>query len=101
MKHHHRIVRLTDTTLSETEMRQALGLDAAFIIPTAKSVKPTPPSNYTLVELRVRHNGSPPFRFEYRSRSISTLAAQLEAEKAARDQGYEVWVLLGIEQVSQ
>ncbi|MCE0963389.1 hypothetical protein [Pseudomonas putida] len=92
---------MTNTTLSEAEMRQALGLDAAFIIPTTKSVKPTPLSNYTLVELSVRHNGSLPFRFEYRSRSISTLAAQLEAEKAARDQGYEVWVLLGIEQVSQ
>ena len=92
---------MTDTILSEAEMRQALGLDAAFIILTAKSVKPTPPSNYTLVELSVRQYGSPPFRFEDRSRSISTLAAQLEAEKAARDQGYEVWVLLGIEQVSQ
>lgn len=92
---------MTDTTLSEAEMRQALGLDGAFIIPTAKSVKLTPPSNYTLVELSVRHNGSPPFRFEHRSRSISTLTARLEAEKSARDQGYEVWVLLGIEQVSQ
>ncbi len=53
-----------------------------------------------LVELSVRKNGGSPFRFEHRSRSISTLTAQLEAEKAAREKGYEVWVVLDIRQVS-
>ena len=33
-------------------------------------------------------------------RAISKLAGQLEAEKAAREKGYEVWVVLDIRQVS-
>jgi hypothetical protein len=89
---------LTDTTLTEVEMRRALGLD-----PAPSTLKPPVPkqhSTFTIVELSVRKNGGPPFRFEHSSRSISTLAAQLEAEKAARAKGYEVWVLLGIRQVS-
>ncbi len=89
---------MTDITVSEADMRHAFGLDQ-------KSQKqPAPKSNpfsiYTLVELSVRKNGGPPFRFEHRSRSISTLTAQLEAEKAARSKGYEVWVVLGIRQIS-
>ncbi|MGV8481988.1 hypothetical protein, partial [Pseudomonas aeruginosa] len=90
--------RLTDTILPEVEMRRALGLDPA----PSESKQPIPKqhSTFTLVELRVRKNGGSPFRFEHRSRSISTLAAQLEAEKAAREKGYEVWVVLDIRQVS-
>ena len=79
-------------------MRHAFGLDEK------PQKQPTPKSNpfstYTLVELSVRKNGGAPFRFEHRSHSISTLTAQLEAEKAARDKGYEVWVVLDIRQVS-
>jgi hypothetical protein len=87
---------LVDTNISEAEMRRAFGLDAT----SQKQPAPKPFSTYTLVELSVRKNGGPPFRFEHRSRSISTLTAQLEAEKAARSKGYEVWVVLGIRQVS-
>lgn len=84
-------------------MRRALGLDPApqkQPQPQPKS-QPKPAPSYTLVELSVRKNGGPTFRFEHRSRSISTLTAQLEAEKAARDKGYEVWVLLDIRQISE
>ena len=77
-------------------MRRALGLDSA----PQKQPMPKPPSTFTLVDLSVRKNGGSPFRFEHRSRSISTLAAQLEAEKAAREKGFEVWVVLDIQQVS-
>ena len=89
---------MTDAKLTEVEMRRALGLDLA----PSKSQQPIPKqhSTVTLAELSVRKNGGSPFRFEHRSRSISTLAAQLEAEKAAREKGYEVWVVLDIRQVS-
>lgn len=87
---------MTDTKLTEVEMRRALGLDPA----SPKQPIPKLCSTFTLVELSVRKNGGSPFRFEHRSRSISTLAAQLEAEKAAREKGYEVWVVLDIRQVS-
>ncbi len=89
---------MTDTKLTEVEMRRALGLDLA----PSESKRPRPKqhSTFMLVELSVRKNGGSPFRFEHRSRSISTLTAQLEAEKAAREKGYEVWVVLDIRQVS-
>lgn len=89
---------MTDTKFTEVEMRRALGLDPA----PSKSKQPIPKQHctFTLVELSVRKNGGSPFRFEHRSRSISTLTAQLEAEKAAREKGYEVWVVLDIRQVS-
>ena len=87
---------MTDTKLTEVEMRRALGLDSA----PQKQPMPKQSSTFTLVELSVRKNGGSPFRFEHRSRSISTLTAQLEAEKAAREKGYEVWVVLDIRQVS-
>jgi hypothetical protein len=45
--------------------------------------------------------GGPAFRFEYRSRSISTLTARLEAEKAVRQQGLEVWAVLDIHQTTE
>lgn len=89
---------MTDTTVSEAEMRRAFGLD--HIPQKQPTPKSKPFSTYTLVELSVREKGGPPFRFEHRSRSISTLTAQLEAEKTARDKGYEVWVVLDIRQVS-
>ncbi|MDA7087341.1 hypothetical protein PH586_13195 [Pseudomonas sp. SA3-5] len=90
---------MTENNLSEGEMRRALGLDPAP--PKQAQSQSKPAACYTLVELSVRKDGGPPLRFEHRSRSISTLAAQLEAEKAARAKGYEVWVLLDIRQISE
>ncbi|WP_407693014.1 hypothetical protein [Pseudomonas paeninsulae] len=90
---------MTETNLSEGEMRRALGLDPA--LPKQPQSQSKPASSYTLVELSVRKNGGPTFRFEHRSSSISTLTAQLEAEKSARAKGYEVWVLLDIRQISE
>ncbi|GAB3382941.1 hypothetical protein [Azotobacter armeniacus] len=84
--------------ITEAEMREALGLAPA---------KPTPekrkhPSSYILVELSVRKlTGGPAFRFEYKSRSLSTLEAKLEAEKVVRKKGLEVWAVLDVRQVSE
>ncbi|WP_235576604.1 hypothetical protein [Pseudomonas taeanensis] len=89
---------MTDTTVSEAEMHRAFGLDQIHEKQPAKKTNPF--SIYTVAELSVRENGGKPFRFEHQSNSISTLTAQLEAEKAARDKGYEVWVVLDIRQVS-
>ncbi|WP_346659478.1 hypothetical protein [Pseudomonas sp. RIT-PI-AD] len=80
-------------------MRAALGLTPAAA-PVEKKVKSR--SVYTLVELSVRKkSGGTPFRFEHRSSSISKLTAQLEAEKAARAKGLDVWVVLDIQQISE
>jgi len=40
-------------------------------------------------------------RFEHKSRSLSTLEAQLEAEKIVRKKGWEVWAVLDVRQVSE
>ncbi|MFC0667039.1 hypothetical protein ACFSKY_23555 [Azotobacter chroococcum] len=54
------------------------------------------------VELSVRKcSGGPTFCFEYQSRSLSTLEAQLEAEKIVRKKGWEVWAVLDVRQVSE
>ncbi|MES2821286.1 MAG: hypothetical protein V4812_20110 [Pseudomonadota bacterium] len=84
-------------------MRHALGLAPAVTPPAAAAKEQAKrPKRFTLVELSVRKkSGGAAFRFEHRSSSISTLTAQLEAEKAARDQGLDVWVLLDIRQVSE
>ena len=94
---------LNATQISEVEMREALGLG-----PVARQPAAAPPEKakgserYTLVELSVRQKaGGPAFRFEYRSRTISSLTARLEAEKAVRQQGLEVWAVLEIRQVSE
>ncbi|MES2820046.1 MAG: hypothetical protein V4812_13780 [Pseudomonadota bacterium] len=77
-------------------MRAALGLS-----PSKPQKTLTRSATYTLVELSVRKpSGGPPFRFEHKSSSISTLQAQLEAEKAARKKGWDIWALLDIRQVS-
>ncbi|MET1080949.1 MAG: hypothetical protein ABWY06_23290 [Pseudomonas sp.] len=84
-------------------MRRALGLEPTKTPDTVKAKgKLKSPKRYTLVELSVRDkSGGPPFRFEHRSSSISTLTAQLEAEQAARKQGLDVWVVLDIRQISE
>lgn len=82
-------------------MREALGLrPAAPKTEKTKTVQTPRPFPYTVVELSVRKDGGKPFRFTHRSSSISRLTAQLEAEKAARKKGYEVWVLLDVQQFS-
>lgn len=79
-------------------MREALGLAPAKAIPK----KSKHPSSYILVELSVRKStGGTPFRYEHKSRSLSTLEARLEAEKAVRKKGLEVWAVLDVQQVSQ
>ncbi|VXC96716.1 conserved hypothetical protein [Pseudomonas sp. 9AZ] len=75
-------------------MRGAFDLDQVHEKQPAKKLNPF--STYTIVELSVRENGVKLFRFEHRSNSISTLIAQPDAEKAARDKGYEVWIALDI-----
>lgn len=88
---------MSSRQISETEMREALGL-----APGAPKEKPKRPGFYTQVVLSVRkRTGGPAFTFEYRSRSVSTLAAQLEAEKAVREQGLEVWAVLDIRQIAE
>ncbi len=91
---------MSNSSLSEDDVRRALGL--VPVAPSQKQKEKSPnPFTYTLVELSVRKDGGVPFRFEHRSVSISRLNAQLEAEKAARAQGLEVWVLLDIRQESE
>lgn len=94
---------MSSNPISEAEMRDALGLGPAVVpASVAAKVKGKQPKRYTLVELSVRKkSGGAPFRFEHRSSSISTLTAQLEAEKAARDKGLDVWVVLDIRQISE
>ncbi|MET1081000.1 MAG: hypothetical protein ABWY06_23545 [Pseudomonas sp.] len=91
---------MSSPQITEADMRAALGLAPSKATP-AKTINKRR-STYTLVELSVRHpSGGPPFRFEYKSSSISTLQAQLEAEKAVRKEGLETWALLDIRQISE
>jgi hypothetical protein len=88
--------------ISEAEMREALGLSPSAPTQTTPPDKAKRARVYTLVELSVRKKtGGPAFRFEYRSGSISTLTAQLEAEKAVRQQGLDVWAVLDIHQSTE
>ncbi len=83
---------------SEEQMRKALGL--AETRPKKARTEASQPVRYTIVELSVRKDGAGlPLRFEHRSRSISKVTAQLEAEKEAKRQGYQVWALLDIRQI--
>lgn len=93
---------MTDLNLdqAEAEMREALGLRPAPQKAAKTTAQASRPFPHTIVELSVRKDGGKPFRFTHRSRSISRLTAQLEAEKAARKKGYEVWVLLDVRQCS-
>jgi hypothetical protein len=95
---------MIDMSISEDEMRRSLGLDTSPA-PAAKPLKnkpsaATPCRVYTEVQLSVRKDGGTPTRFTYQSRSVSKLLAQLEAEKEARRQGFEVWALLYVNQIA-
>ena len=88
--------------ITEADMRAALGL--ASNKPAKQKIEKSQKrsSTYLLVELSVRKpSGGPPFRFQYKSNSISTLQAQLDAEKAVRKQGLDTWALLDIRQVTE
>jgi hypothetical protein len=89
-------------SFSEAEMREALGLGPSSPKESTPKERAKRSTVYTLVELSVRQKtGGPAFRFEYRSSSISTLTAWLEAEKAVRQQGLEVWAVLDIHQITE
>jgi hypothetical protein len=93
---------LSTKQISEAEMREALGLGPASPKASTPQEKAKRAKVYTLVELSVRQKtGGPAFRFAYRSSSISTLTARLEAEKAVRQQGLEVWAVLDIHQTTE
>lgn len=88
---------LNTKQITEEEMREALGLAPSKPAPE----KPKHQSTFILVELSVRKpSGGPAFRYEHKSRSLSTLEARLEAEKAVRKKGLEVWAVLDVRQVS-
>lgn len=88
---------------TEDEMREALGLTQSSTTSQSKpTAKPKQPVRYILVELSVRkQSGGLPFKFEHKSPSLSTLEARLEAEKAVRKQGLEVWAVLDVRQVEE
>ncbi|PJI46035.1 MAG: hypothetical protein CTR55_26795 [Pseudomonas sp.] len=72
-------------------MREALGVAPKKAKTTREASNPM--RGYLIV-LSVRGEGGPAFRFEHRSRSLSRTEAILEAEKAARAEGYKPWALL-------
>ena len=91
---------MSNSALSEKEMRSALGLDRPVQAPPVPSQKR--PRRYTLVVLSVREKtGGLPFRLEHQSSSISTLTAQIEAEQLARKQNLDVWAVLDVRQFDE
>lgn len=75
--------------MDERSMARALGL-----APKAKTVGKTPSLR---VILSVRHQwGGNPLRFEHVEPTVSRLLAEVEACKAARAAGYQVWCTLEI-----
>jgi hypothetical protein len=75
----------------ERQMREALGVAPKKVKTTREASNPM--RGYLIV-LSVRGSSGPAFRFEHRSRSLSRTEAILEAEKAARAEGYKPWALL-------
>lgn len=76
-------------TISEASMRRALGL-----APKAKRAAYTP-GKQVVLSVRKPHGG-PVQRFTHKSASISAFEAQLQAERAARENGFEVWALISV-----
>lgn len=75
--------------MDERTVARALGL-----IPKAQAATRTPSLK---VVLSVRHQwGGRPLRFEHVEPTVSRLLAEVEAHKAARKQGYQVWCTLEI-----
>jgi hypothetical protein len=75
----------------ELQMREALGLASK---PKKSLKEASNPVRGYLISLSVRGQSGPALKFEHRSRSLSRTEAILEAEKAARSEGYRPWVLL-------
>lgn len=94
---------MSSDPISETEMREALGLsNPTTTVKRGSRPQARPPTRYILVTLSARpRDGGKAFRLEYRSRSISRLEAQLEALKYARQEGLMVQALLHIKQVDE
>ena len=92
---------MSSDPISEIEMREALGLSGPTpVVRREARTRARPPTRYTLVTLSVRPRaGGKTFRLEYRSRSISTLEAHLEALQYARKEELMVQALLHIKQV--
>lgn len=80
----------------ERQMREALGVAQPRKNPAREASNPV--RGYLIV-LSVRGESGPAFRFEHRSRSISKTEAILEAEKAAKKEGYRPWALVDAEQI--
>jgi len=77
--------------MNEAQMRYALGLNAA---PKAKESAFTPGLT---VLLSVREKwGGPAQRFAHPTKTLSSLQARIEAEQAARAQGFVVWAVIEI-----
>jgi hypothetical protein len=80
------------TTLTERDMRRALGLVPERSAPVAEA-----PSSMR-VTLSVRHpDGGLPFKYEHRSKTISRTLAVINAQRSAREQGLRVYALLDVE----
>lgn len=87
---------MNESTDLERQMREALGISQLRKNPAREASNPV--RGY-LVVLSVRGESGPAFRFEHRSRSISKTEAILEAEKAAKKEGYRPWALVDAEQI--
>ncbi len=87
--------------LTENEMRRALGLEPV-VTPVKEDVKKKRVElPHTLITYSVRKaSGGPAFKYQHKSRSISTDIAKLEAEQEIKRQGLVVWALLDVEQFS-
>lgn len=85
--------------MNESDMKKALGLDRSASFKKAKGAALTP--GLTVI-LSVREPyGGPLQRFGFVSNTLSRLQAQIDAEKAARAQGFTVWAVIDIYQREQ
>lgn len=85
--------------MNEAMMRAALGLTERSEPRKRAKVENPHTSKGILVTLSVRgKHGGHPKPFEFLSRSISRLAAEIDAKKAARAKGWTVWAVLDVAQ---
>ncbi|WP_236169937.1 hypothetical protein [Pseudomonas parasichuanensis] len=85
--------------MNEAMMRAALGLTERSTPRKRATVENPNASKGILVTLSVRgKHGGLPKPFEFLSKSISRLAAEVDAKKAARAKGWTVWAVLEVAQ---